>query len=130
MSKTIIENLQEALELFAAYGQEIWPDQCEWVQGIVRDFQKVLVRVCSLLESMQFRTRVPIDERSLMKLMVDLHFIRKKADDICLALAAYAPHGRSKASRYVRKRHMLVDELQKLLEAIHRYQAWPSDPLM
>jgi hypothetical protein len=124
MSVTIIERLEEAIRLLAAYEREIWPDQCEAFLGTVRDLQAMLAEIrtpSSFLEVAIQKVTVPaespIDSSVLIQRMVDLEFAREKADDVRLALAAYQPYGRSKAMRYLQARKHLVGQLRRLVEA-------------
>ncbi len=122
MSATIIERLEESLRLFEAYEQEIWPDQSEKAISAVRDFQVAIEN----LRPPSIPANVPIDHVAFVNRIVDVEFARKQADDVRLALAAYQPHGRSKAMRYLQARQHLVGQLRRLVEAAAKVLAIPE----
>ena len=124
MSATIIASLQKTIDLFAAYEQEIWPDQSEEALSVIRDLQAALAAIrlpTSFVECARLRGVTPAEaERNastLMQRMVHLEFAREQADHARLALAAYQPHGRSKAMRHLQERQRLVGQLRRLVEA-------------
>lgn len=124
MSATIIASLQKTIDLFAAYEQEIWPDQSEEALSVIRDLQAALAAIrlpTSFVECARLSGGTPAEaERNasmLMQRMVHLEFAREQADHARLALAAYQPHGRSKAMRYLQERQRLVGQLRRLGEA-------------
>ena len=133
VSETIIERLEKSIRLFAADEREIWPNQCEEVLGAVRDLQAALAETrlpdsfidCILL-SASAPAEAPVDSSTLISRMVDLEFARAQADDVRLALAAYQPHGRSKAMRYLQARQYLVGQLRRLLAVAAKVLATPE----
>jgi hypothetical protein len=124
MSRTIPERLEESIRLFAAYEEEIWPDQYDDALSAVRDLQATLAEIhlpenfidCAFI-SANAPVEAPVDASTLMQRMIDLEFAREKADDARLALAAYQPYGRSKARRHLQERKCLAGDLRRLVEA-------------
>lgn len=112
MSETIIDRLQKTIDLFAAYEQEIWPDQYKEAISAVRNIQIAIERICAL--DVQIDQVVPADVMATA---------RQKAEDSRLALAAYQPYRRSKAIRHLQERQRLVGQLCELVEAVKVLQA-------
>ena len=131
--ETIITRLEESIRLFEAYEREIWPDQCKEALEAVRDLQTAIEHLRTpgsfievALLSMGTPANAPIDRASLANRIVDVEFARAQADDVRLALAAYQPHGRSKAMRYLQARQYLVGQLRRLLAVAAKVLATPE----
>ena len=117
MSKTIPERLEESIRLFAAYEEQIWPDQYEEALSAVRDLQAALAETDTPARPIECNFMNTTPATNLVTWMVDVAFAREKADNVRLVLAAYQPYGRSKALRHLRERQYLVDELRRLAKA-------------
>jgi hypothetical protein len=124
MIETMIARLEESIRLFEAYEEEIWPDQYEKALGTVRDLQVAIEQIRTpgsfievALLSAAAPTEAPIDSTALIDLMLAVAFAREQADHARLKLAAYQPHGRSKAQRHLQERQRLVGQLRALVKA-------------
>lgn len=110
---TLVDRLNESIELFAAYEQEIRFGQYEAAFNVIRDLQK-------RLSTLQEPPNGVENSAEQIRRMVDLKYAPELADNVRLALAAYQPYGQSKALKHLHQRQVLVGQLRRLAEVVAR----------
>ena len=122
---TIIQRLETTIKTFETYEKPLWPDQCEEALSAVRDLQAALRQIpvpTGLIDLAIEAIHTGRDNTAELLLMNTIPHASEQADQTCLLLAAYAPHGRIKAQRHLEPRHVAINQLRELVEAAAKVQ--------
>lgn len=125
MIEGLRERLEAALQTFETYEKPIEQEAIEEatsaICGLYEELYKIPLPRISYIGAV-LEPGIYGDPVEISRQRAALERSREQVEKVRIMLAAYKPHARSQAQRYLRQRRSLIHEMREILEAVKQIQ--------